>query len=69
MLGDKERGSAWTNALLGLKVKELHLTGDERAESLVKHLTGLTGDHLTIQTYSRISPLNVINPLKSLHDI
>ena len=63
MIGDLERGSAWTNALLGLKVQELHLTGDNRAQKLVQHIMNLTQDHLQTKSYLRISPLNVISPI------
>lgn len=35
LIQDNERGYAWTNALLGLKAKEIHLCGDERALKLI----------------------------------
>ena len=35
MIEDTERGYAWTNALLGLKAREIHLCGDERALRLI----------------------------------
>lgn len=28
MIADEQRGSAWTNALLGLKAKVIHICGD-----------------------------------------
>lgn len=31
MLGNKQRGWAWTQALLGVRAKEVHLCGEERA--------------------------------------
>jgi ATP-dependent RNA helicase SUPV3L1/SUV3 len=30
MIGNIERGWAWTQALLGLRAKEVHLCGEER---------------------------------------
>ena len=38
LIGDDERGYAWTNALLGLKAKEIHLCGDERTVKLIHEL-------------------------------
>lgn len=38
MIEDPERGYAWTNALLGLKAKEIHIVGEERALSLIDRL-------------------------------
>lgn len=38
MIGHKERGWAWTQALLGLKAKEIHLCGEERSVPLIREL-------------------------------
>lgn len=38
LIEDPDRGFAWTNALLGLQAKEIHLCGDERALKLVHKL-------------------------------
>ena len=38
MIGHQERGWAWTQALLGLKAKEIHLCGEERSVPLIKEL-------------------------------
>lgn len=51
LIEDPERGYAWTNALLGLKAKEIHLCGDERALRLIASLLQDTGDELNIQEY------------------
>ena len=59
MLGDKERGWAWTEALLGVQTKELHLCGEERAVLLVKDLAAAMGDKLEIHRYERLSPLQM----------
>jgi ATP-dependent RNA helicase SUPV3L1/SUV3 len=44
MIGDKERGSSWTNAFLGIQAKRIHVCGDERALHLINKLCNLTGD-------------------------
>ena len=57
MMGHQQRGWAWTQALLGLKARELHLCGEERTVPLVRELVALMGDRLEIHTYQRLSPL------------
>ena len=50
LIEDKERGFAWTNALLGLQAKEIHLCGDERALKLITNLAEDTGDKVKMNT-------------------
>lgn len=65
MIGHDERGWAWTQALLGLKAKELHLCGEERSVPLIRELAASMGDKLKIHTYKRLSPLKTMST--SLH--
>lgn len=60
MIGSVDRGWAWTQALLGLKAKELHLCGEERAVSLIRELAAMMGDKLVIHQYQRLSPLRAM---------
>lgn len=60
MIGHKERGWAWTQALLGLKAKEIHLCGEERSVPLIRELVASMGDEITIHTYKRLSPLETM---------
>lgn len=69
MLEDSERGSAWTNALLGLPAKHLHLTGDPRARKIVRSLAADTRENLKEYTYERFSPLVVDKTVASLSDL
>lgn len=57
MIGDVERGWAWTQAFLGVQAKEVHLCGEERAVELIQSLCGTTGDECIIHRYERLSPL------------
>ena len=57
MIGHRERGWAWTQAVLGLKAKEIHLCGEERSVPLIRELVASMGDELEINTYKRLSPL------------
>jgi len=59
MIEDYERGSAWTNAVLGLQAEEIHLCGDERGFYLMKQILDKTGDELHYKKYSRFSNLIV----------
>ncbi|KAJ3028344.1 UNVERIFIED_CONTAM: RNA helicase [Siphonaria sp. JEL0065] len=59
MIGDDQRGWAWTQALLGLRAKEIHLCGEATVIPLIKRICESTGDSITINTYNRLTPLNI----------
>jgi len=59
MIGNAERGWAWTQALLGVQAKEVHLCGEERTVPLIKELAASVGEKLVIHKYERLSPLKV----------
>lgn len=59
MIGDFDRGNAWTQALLGLKAKVIYLCGDETAIDIVKKFAIITGDELELVKHSRRSYLEV----------
>ncbi|KAL8812439.1 MAG: hypothetical protein Q9223_000354 [Gallowayella weberi] len=61
MLGSEDRGWAWTQAVMGLRAKEVHLTGEERTVPLVKELAVAMGDDLQIHHYKRLSPLKTMS--------
>lgn len=61
MIGSEERGWAWTQAVLGLKAKELHLCGEERTVPLIRELAAAMGDDLQIHHYKRLSPLKTMS--------
>ena len=65
MIGHEQRGWAWTQALLGLKAREVHLCGEERTVPLIRELVASMGDKLEIHTYKRLSPLKTMSA--SLH--
>lgn len=48
MLGDLERGWAWTRALLGLAAREVHVAGDPGALPLLRRLAEECGDELEV---------------------
>lgn len=57
MIGDEQRGWAWTQALLGVQAKEVHLCGEERAVPLVEAICSKTGDNVVVHRYKRLSAL------------
>lgn len=59
MIGSPERGWAWTQALLGVRAKEVHLCGEERTVPLIKELCASVGEKLVIHNYERLSPLKI----------
>ena len=61
MIGHKDRGWAWTQALLGLKAKEIHLCGEERSVPLIRELAASMGDEMEIHTYKRLSALGTMS--------
>ena len=60
MIGDEDRGWAWTQAFLGLQAQEIHLCGEERTVPLIRELAVAMGDKLEIHHYERLSPLKTM---------
>lgn len=59
MLGDPQRGWAWTRAVLGAQASELHLCGEARVVPLIRDIAAITGDKLEVHRYERLNPLEV----------
>ena len=57
MLTDRERGWAWTKAILGLKAKEIHLCIAPYALNVCKNLIRQCGDEIEIVKHERQVPL------------
>ena len=51
MLGDEQRGWAWTRALLGVPANEIHICGDGSAVDLVTGLASAMGEELEVGTF------------------
>lgn len=65
MMNDTERGWAWTNALLGVQAREIHLCGEPSVLPVIESIIKLTGDKLVINHYERLGSLEVEEaPLK-----
>lgn len=59
MIGDSQRGWAWTRALIGISADEVHICGDNSVLELVQQVLKLTGDNLEIRNYERLTELKV----------
>ncbi|MBY0412866.1 MAG: hypothetical protein K2Q18_01810 [Bdellovibrionales bacterium] len=59
MITDKQRGWAWTRALVNLHAYEVHICGDGSVLDLIKQITELCGDVLEIKQYERMTKLEV----------
>ncbi len=57
MIADSQRGYAWTNAVLGLPARELHLCGEASVVPLIEKLAATCGDRLQVHHYKRLTPL------------
>jgi ATP-dependent RNA helicase SUPV3L1/SUV3 len=53
LIGDQQRGFAWSRALLGIPANTIHVCGDTSAVALVRHLAGLCGDEFEVHSYER----------------
>lgn len=70
MLGCRTRGCSFTRALLGISADEIHVCGDAAAVPLIQDILSVTGDHLEVQYYDRLSPLVPLKvPLGSYKNI
>lgn len=65
MIDDRERGWAWTRALLALPAREIHLCGETRALSVVKKILYSTFElpRLRVVHHKRLTPLALCEPL------
>lgn len=59
MITDKQRGWAWTRALVNLHAYEVHICGDGSVFELIKQITELCGDELEVRNYERMTQLEV----------
>jgi len=59
MLGDNNRGWAWTQAIVGAPARMVVLTGAPEAIPLVEHLLAMTGEPLKVRILKRKGDLRV----------
>ena len=59
LLSDRDRGGAWTAAILGLCASEIHLCASPDAENLLLRIIRSCGDSVDIVRHDRMTPLVV----------
>jgi ATP-dependent RNA helicase SUPV3L1/SUV3 len=69
MIGDNDRGWAWTQAVAGMAAEEIIMTGSADAIPFVKRLATALGEDLEIVEFTRKSPLRVQEERVSLSDV
>lgn len=71
LIADRDRGWAWTRAVLGLPARELHLCGEERALPILKALLEQTGEgrHLRVVRHDRLVPLSISSSLLDVDNV
>ena len=59
MIADRDRGGAWSAAVLGLCAEEIHICASPDAERLLTAMIGDCGDEMTVVRHERMAPLEV----------
>ena len=68
MIGDEERGWAWTRAILGAPAENVHICGSPSALTIVKKILNECGEDVDVIEYERLSPLKMGNLIPSKSD-
>jgi len=69
MISDRDRGWAWSNALIGVPAKKVILTGSINALSAVKELCGYLGEELEVVHFERKNELTMMSHPTSIRKI
>ncbi|MBF0127313.1 MAG: hypothetical protein HQM02_08900 [Magnetococcales bacterium] len=70
MLGDVDRGWAWTQAILGVAADEVNIVGAPEARPALEKLLALTGDPCEVNYLERLAPLQLLHkPVKGIRDL
>lgn len=59
MIADKERGWAWTQAIVGVNAKLVILVGSPDSEAVLREIASRLGEPFSVQRTERLSPLAV----------
>jgi len=69
MIADRERGYAWTRAILGVLAEEIHLCAAPEAKNLLLRLIRSCGDSFEVIEHERKTPLICMNRVVDYLDI
>jgi len=69
MIADKERGWAWSQALIGVPAKHIVLVGSEEALPYILPVLDIMEEEYEIRNFKRKSPLTYRDPVGRLEDL
>lgn len=69
MIRDRQRGMAWSKALLGLRCREIHICGALNSKELLEKVIKDCEDDYEIKEYSRNTPLEIESKNFSYNDV
>ncbi len=69
MIGDRDRGWAWANALIGAPAKKVIITGSSDAIDVVKELANYLDEELEVIEFERKNDLEVLTKPTSLNNL
>lgn len=61
MISDKDRGWAWTQAVIGVPADTVIMTGSMDALPFITRIAEMTGDDLEVITFERMTPLTAMS--------
>ncbi|MBQ48753.1 MAG: hypothetical protein CMP10_15255, partial [Zetaproteobacteria bacterium] len=71
LIGDPDRGAAWTAALVGAPAKKIFMTGAPEAIPAIQAIAKKMGEKLEVREFKRLAPLEVLDshtPLAKISD-
>jgi ATP-dependent RNA helicase SUPV3L1/SUV3 len=69
MIGDRDRGWAWANAIIGAPAREIIMTGSPNCKEAVIALAEYLGEELEIIEFERKNPLKLLNAPTDVKDV
>lgn len=69
MIGDRDRGWAWANAIIGAPAKEIIMTGSPNVKEAISALAEYLGEELEIIEFERKNPLTLMSTAISPKDV
>lgn len=69
MIGDRDRGWAWANAIIGAPAKTIIMTGSSNALEAIESLATYLGEPLEIINFERKNPLEILTHATAITDI
>jgi ATP-dependent RNA helicase SUPV3L1/SUV3 len=60
MINDRDRGWAWTNAIIGVAAKKVIMTGSKDTLNAIKQIAQYLGEELTIKEFKRKNELELL---------